>query len=202
MIGIYKITSPSGKVYIGSSVDIEKRFKYYNSKSSKGQVKIYNSIQKYGYEAHLFEVIKECLFEDLYYYESYYGNLFNVLSDKGLNLILPKSDDAKVGVSDETRLKMSLSKRGDKNYFYGKKHTQETKNKLSNSKKGTKLSEETKLKVKLNHKRAASKLVIDLSTGIFYESCKDASISYNINYSTLRSMLNGAIKNSSNLIYI
>ncbi len=29
VVGIYKITSPSGKVYIGQSVDIEKRFKTY-----------------------------------------------------------------------------------------------------------------------------------------------------------------------------
>lgn len=27
MIGIYKITSPSGKVYIGQSVNIKERFK-------------------------------------------------------------------------------------------------------------------------------------------------------------------------------
>ena len=29
MIGIYKITSPSGKVYIGQSIDIERRWKKY-----------------------------------------------------------------------------------------------------------------------------------------------------------------------------
>jgi len=29
MIGIYKITSPSNKVYIGQSINIEKRFKSY-----------------------------------------------------------------------------------------------------------------------------------------------------------------------------
>jgi len=31
MIGVYKITSPTGKVYIGSSIDIEKRIKHYKS---------------------------------------------------------------------------------------------------------------------------------------------------------------------------
>ena len=29
VVGIYKITSPSGKIYIGQSIDIQKRFKHY-----------------------------------------------------------------------------------------------------------------------------------------------------------------------------
>ena len=29
MIGIYKITSPNKKIYIGQSINIEKRFKWY-----------------------------------------------------------------------------------------------------------------------------------------------------------------------------
>lgn len=29
MIGIYKITSPSGKIYIGSSLNINKRINYF-----------------------------------------------------------------------------------------------------------------------------------------------------------------------------
>ncbi len=29
MIGIYKITNPEGKIYIGQSIDIDRRFKEY-----------------------------------------------------------------------------------------------------------------------------------------------------------------------------
>lgn len=35
-----------------------------------------------------------------------------------------------IKLSEKTKQKMSLAHRGDKNYFFGKKHTEETKNKL------------------------------------------------------------------------
>lgn len=31
MIGIYKITNPNGKVYIGQSIDLERRLYYYKN---------------------------------------------------------------------------------------------------------------------------------------------------------------------------
>ena len=65
MVGIYKITSPSNKVYIGQSIDIEKRFSYYKRLSCKQQSKVYNSILKYGYENHVFEINKTTLIQKL-----------------------------------------------------------------------------------------------------------------------------------------
>ena len=47
----------------------------------------------------------------------------------------------------------------------------------------------------------AYKIVLDTSNGIFYESVKEASCLLKINYSTLRSMLQGHRKNKTNLIY-
>lgn len=34
--GIYKLTSPSGKVYIGQSINLKNRFRHYKSNKSKG----------------------------------------------------------------------------------------------------------------------------------------------------------------------
>ena len=50
MIGIYKITSPSGKVYVGQSKDLIRRKKDYEKyiKTSNRQVKLLASINKYG----------------------------------------------------------------------------------------------------------------------------------------------------------
>lgn len=60
MVGIYKITSPSGKVYIGQSRDIAYRHRTYK-KTSKVTTQYYiqSSILKYGWGAHTFEVIHE-----------------------------------------------------------------------------------------------------------------------------------------------
>lgn len=59
IVGIYKITSPSGKVYIGQSWDIRQRLKYYKAGHCKGQLKIHNSLLKYSFNAHSFEIIYE-----------------------------------------------------------------------------------------------------------------------------------------------
>lgn len=49
MIGIYKITSPTGKVYVGQSVDIEKRWNQYkNENKSFVGPRLYNSLLKHG----------------------------------------------------------------------------------------------------------------------------------------------------------
>jgi 5-methylcytosine-specific restriction endonuclease McrBC GTP-binding regulatory subunit McrB len=46
-----------------------------------------------------------------------------------------------------------------------------------------------------------AKIVINLESGIFYESCKEASEIYGYNHSTLKSKLNGINKNNTSLIY-
>jgi len=65
MIGIYKITSPSGKIYIGQTMDVGKRKKSYEKLKCKGQPKLYNSLVKYGFSEHIFEIIEECEVADL-----------------------------------------------------------------------------------------------------------------------------------------
>ena len=176
MIGIYKITSPKNKIYIGSSINIFNRIKYYKSLNCKGQVKLYNSLKKYGWENHIFEILEECDLHSLYVKERYYGDLFNVLSDKGLNLILPNNGEIKKGVSDETRKKMSESKKGIKNTFYNKKHSNESKLKISLSKIGKVPYNKGKKGVS-NY--SMSKIVLDTQSGIYYKSCKECSI-YNL----------------------
>ena len=102
-IGIYKVTSPSGKTYIGQSVDIERRFKHYaNLNNIKGQIKVYHSMKKYGYENHTFEMIEECTLDELdsreIYWISYYqSNIIGLNISEGLwvNLTKGKSDQKK-----------------------------------------------------------------------------------------------------------
>jgi hypothetical protein len=47
-----------------------------------------------------------------------------------------------------------------------------------------------------------AKTVLCLQSGIYYESAKDASNILGINHSTLRSKLNGSVKNNTSLIYV
>lgn len=89
MVGIYKIINPKGKIYIGQSVDIEKRKYYYQTLHCKKQIMLYNSIKRYGWETHKFEIIEECFIENLDERENYWGGYYNTL-EEGLNLRLGK----------------------------------------------------------------------------------------------------------------
>ena len=142
MIGIYKITSPSGKVYIGQSRDIERRFLQYKNKHCKLQVRLYNSFNKYGVKNHTFEIIEECEITNLNEREYYWQIKYDVLGSNGLNCLIT-NPKAKVRIiSEETREKMSKaqSKRerkfGKDNPNYGRKHPEETKKKIGDAQRG------------------------------------------------------------------
>jgi group I intron endonuclease len=81
MVGIYKITSPSGKIYIGQSVEIERRFNSYKRMyvKNKGVVKLYRSFLKYGVDNHIFEVVCECEESQLNEKERYYQEMFDCI---------------------------------------------------------------------------------------------------------------------------
>ena len=150
--GIYKITSPSGKIYIGQSVDIKKRFSYYKGVHCRFQKRLLNSIKKHGWGKHKFEIIKECLPEQLNEFEKYYVDLFQTFNSKnGLNILdgggrkifsnetKKKISDTmkrkKIGIgkifSEETRDKMRQAR-------IGKKHSPDVIEKMSLAKKGEK----------------------------------------------------------------
>jgi group I intron endonuclease len=85
MIGIYKITSPIGKVYIGQSSDIEYRWKVYRNLRCKSQRLLYSSFIEYGVDNHKFDIIEECEFEYLFINEKIYISKYNSIIN-GLNL--------------------------------------------------------------------------------------------------------------------
>lgn len=144
MIGIYKITSPSNKIYIGQSINIKNRFKQYKKVNCKTQIRLYNSFLKYGIEKHTFEIIEECSIELLNERERYWQDYYNVLNN-GLNCILTKTNEKKHIVSKETKEKLRTLK-------LGKKTSEETKNKIRNIRLGSKMSKESSLKKSLSMK--------------------------------------------------
>lgn len=173
LIGIYKITSPSGKIYIGQGIDLELRFKRYKRLACKKQIKLYNSFLKYGYINHKIEIIEFCNEEELNIRERYYQDLYDVL--KGLNCRLTTIKD------------------------HSGKMSEESKQKMSKSHKGKILSEEHKLNIKNNSGKA--KKVICLLTNRIWNSCTDCALDNNINENTLRVKLSGNYKNNTTYRY-
>ena len=60
LCGIYKIISPTGKIYIGQSIDLLKRKNDYIKLRCKDQIRLFNSINKHGWDNHVFEIIEQC----------------------------------------------------------------------------------------------------------------------------------------------
>jgi len=123
MVGIYKITNPKGKVYIGQSTNIERRFRqYYNIKSSKLQLKLHYSFLKYGIENHNFEIICLCDLKDLNITERYYQETYNAVYN-GLNCVFTTESENKEYVAGRPQdnrdiLKVSLLSKTNKSINY------------------------------------------------------------------------------------
>jgi len=225
MIGIYKITSPTKRIYIGQSVNIEKRFIDYKKSLKRQQIRLYNSIKKYGYNNHKFEILCECSEKELNNLERYYQDLYSVLSKNGLNCRLTCSDERSGKLSVETIEKL---RNKDFNYLIGNNfrkgilHSQEIKNKISitlknNAKKkdyvnsmtgkfgdlnpffGKKHSKESLKKMK---EKPNSKIVLNTENGVFHYSIKEVSETYNLLYSPLKCRLNGKSKNNTKFIIL
>jgi group I intron endonuclease len=209
MIGIYKITSPNNRVYIGQSVNIENRFLSYKNlhKRNNKLVILYRSFLKYGVENHIFEIIEECGIELLNERERYWQDHYNVL-ENGLNCRLTKTNDRSGKLGKETRDKIGLSKIGNK-YFLNKKHSQETKNKISLGNTGKRHSEEVnkskgrKGKVSPmkgvfseNHHRSVKVLQFDLNDNLIKEwnSLMDIKRELNFHIGNVSSCLKGNLK--------
>jgi group I intron endonuclease len=247
--GVYIITNPKGKVYIGSSINLDNRRKSYSRLSCKKQPKIYNSLIKYGFDAHEFKVLIECEPENILKWERLYGEYYNSLDS--LNCCLPNYGDIpaikkpltaaqkenlrnknlgkkmseetknKISqknkgriVSKETLERMSTVKKGHivsddvrnkiRTKLTGYKHTDETKQKISLIHKGRKASEETKNKISDSRRggdNPAAKLVLDLTTGIYYNSAVESAFALGIDKKKVTRMLNGYLKNKINFIY-
>ena len=164
MIGIYKITSPTKRIYIGQSLDIKKRISKYKYNDCKRQPRLYNSLKKYGFENHTFEVIEECSVDLLNERERYYQEFYNVL-EIGLNCNFVKTEFKKMKHSQESILKI---KEAGRNRVF----SEESKDKIRQKALNRKASIETKLKLSKSAKKTKNgkKIVLDINTGIFYES--------------------------------
>jgi len=147
MIGIYKITNPKDKIYIGQTIDFERRVYQYKMLNCKEQPKLYNSLKKYGFENHKIELIYECDIDSLTFFERYYQEIYKTIEDNNLNCFLVTTKDKTGRHTDETKIKIS-------NALKGKKKTAEHISRLPQNQKGKfrpKSSAETKIKMMLNN---------------------------------------------------
>ena len=138
--GIYKWTNEiNKKVYIGQSINIYKRFLDYK----KGRFNQYmkRAIDKYGIDNFTIEILERNIDEDkldeyeqkwIDYYESYKNeNGYNIAPIAGTTRGIKKSLDERMQMSIRASQRI-----GEMNPFYGKVHSDETKQKISKANSG------------------------------------------------------------------
>ena len=106
--GIYKITNPEGKIYIGQANDIKRRWYFHKSLKNKTFTKLHHSLTKHGVDTHTFEVIEECSREALNERERYWQDHYNAMYE-GLNGKLTNTKDKKGVMSPESIAKIKAA---------------------------------------------------------------------------------------------
>lgn len=158
--GIYKIVNKiNGKLYIGSSTDVYYRISRHryalNHKQHDNQY-LQNAWNKHGRNSFIFEILLFCSKEDLiqkeqqaidFYQSTWKANGYNICSVAGNCLGIKRSEETK------RKMRGNTNGKGGK----GRKHTEETKKKISIAHTGRKsggmlgkhFSEQTKAKMSI-----------------------------------------------------
>ena len=142
MIGIYYIKNNiTNQYYVGQSCNLKKRLRDHknNLRNNVHHNKhLQSSWNKYGENFFDFFIICFCDKKMLNPLEEYYISFFNSFNE-GFN---------KTSGGDNIPIELSISKTGKNNPFYGKKHSKESKKKMSKAKKGKKLKKDHCMKIK------------------------------------------------------
>lgn len=159
--GVYVIKNKiNDKVYIGSSINIKKRWKeHINSlqKKSHANFHLQRAWDTYGKEAFEFSIEEECKVENLLAVEQRWLDEYKSYNiDNGYNICENAGNTLGRKHTDESRKKISINHHdviGKNNPMFGvpspnsgKKHTTETKKKISDKLKGKKSWSEGKTK--------------------------------------------------------
>ncbi len=169
--GIYEIRNIiNGKIYIGSSANIEERLIHHKSRLSRNcheNIYLQRSWSKYGKDAFELRIIYLVnVTSELLLYEQWF-----------LDVLFPEYNIAKSSTApmlgkshtEESKVKMSRNQTGKKNSFYGKHHTEEHKARrrkqysgINNSMYGKRHTEETKIRISKANARLLEEEVLEI----------------------------------------
>ncbi|MCR4362018.1 GIY-YIG nuclease family protein [Bacillus subtilis] len=137
----------NNRVYIGSTKDLKNRMNRHlsilrNGKHDSDKLqKDWNEFGQSNFKLYILEIVTQ---EDLLIREQFFMNKYNSFSDKGYNLHPKAGSPLGYKHREDVRQKYSESRRDEMNGFYNKKHTKESKDKMSKSHLGKTINENQK----------------------------------------------------------
>lgn len=208
MVCIYKITSPSGKIYIGQTNNYSKRMAHYKGGHFKNQVRLYRSMKKYGFTTHVFEVVKECSEDNLNFFEREFQEKFNVIGLNGLNCKLVGHNDRSGKLSDETKRNISKGQIGKiappvskatraklSKVHKGRVHGEKARINMSNSKKGKKNPMYGK------EPSNVRRVILCGENEVEFKSLKQAELITGADFRNIQAVCKGRRKSTSGLVF-
>lgn len=209
---VYMHTSPSKKRYVGitKQYPLEKRWRH--GKGYKYNEYFSRAIKKYGWENFKHEVLfdnltqKEAEEKEIELIDYYKSNLYeygyNIQNGGNSNgkfseETILKIAKAATNPSEETRRKMSVAQKArltnpEDNPMYGKTHTAEARKKISEARKGKRLSNETRERMSESRKkRAVCQYTKENEFVKLYVSITEANKQTGINYSNICTCCSG-----------
>lgn len=133
---IYLILNPKGNYYVGQTVNLKRRMAGHKCAANKKNLTylLYHSINKYGWDNHHFETLEDVPKERLNereiawiaFYNSYFKN-----NPRGMNMSPGGVIVNSSWKHDVARVKKASQRLLGKGFFTGKKHSEETKQVLS-----------------------------------------------------------------------
>ena len=180
--GIYKWkNSINNKWYIGSSENLNRRFSEYfnvNYLLKNSCMVLCRALLKHGYSNFSLTIIEYCNKEKCIEREKYYidllGSEYNTVKDTTLPPMSARKH------SEETKQILSDTNKGKKNPYYGKNHSDETKQKMSDIKKGKKIPSGS---CKPSQQIEVTDLELNITTN--YNSINEAARALNINQTVI-----------------
>ena len=143
MIGIYKFTNKyNRKIYVGKSTNIKSRYYKHLQNAKLGRHSyFYTALRKYGSDGFDFDILIECPKEGLDYWETFYIRYYcSNNPDYGYNMT-DGGDGITNPCEEERKRRSDYAKEhynGEKNPFYNRKHSEETKQKIRDKLTGVK----------------------------------------------------------------
>ena len=136
----------NNKCYIGKTIHDAVKTRIRDHLRGKGSQSVKDAIEKYGKDAFTYEVLHDGIIpEFLDTLEKEAIAKFNTIAPHGYNR--NNGGSGSIKHSEEARQKMSESTKGENHPMYGKKLSDETKQKISEAHKGKTLSEEHRRKI-------------------------------------------------------
>lgn len=129
---VYKITSPTNRVYVGKTHDLRKRINAHKAAARRGSaVILHSSIRKYGWDAHMLEIIEEVEDEMLNERETFWIaelKTYHHENPMGMNMTQGGDGQRSTWMHDLRRRQDQSNKfSGEGNPFYGKSHKESTR---------------------------------------------------------------------------